>query len=95
MITGTSAVVPDWCYLIPYCSELRNIDVTSQDGDPSLNLPLPISTNTTDCFFLTNVSKRFRDIYDSNFLEYQVPSLFRREDTVCAQHSNTSRSQPT
>ena len=58
VIRGTSAVVPDWCYLIPYCAELRDIDVTSHDGDPYLNLPLPISTNTTDCFFLTNVSKR-------------------------------------
>ena len=58
VIIGSSAVVPDWCYLLPYCSEIIDIDLTSNDGDSSLNLALPISANTTDCFFLTNVSKR-------------------------------------
>lgn len=92
MITGTSAVVPDWCYLIPYCSELRDIDVTSNDWDPRINLP--ISSNTTDCFFLTNVSQSFRDLYNINCSEHKVPSVFRGEDIVCAKQSNTSQSQP-
>ena len=94
---GGSAVGQDWCHLMPYCSELRGIDVTGQDGVLRQHFPRPISNDTKDCFFLTNVSKTFeikvlKPVF-TDFSEHQVPSLFRGENIVCAHHSNTSRSQ--
>ena len=43
----------DWCYLLPYCSELQEFERNMSEEERREPL---VNTNTTQCFFVSNVS---------------------------------------